>query len=246
MAADILLHKGMSRVMLPSSFTEKILPYKIQPLKRHLIIKEKKWIKAVNSISLISKVDSAVAGLEFDLYLDTLKNKFFVYHDSSGVSIESIDQLLTVYKKRGLKSSLWFDLKNISTLNCKKAIELLDELDDSFSLKEKTIIETSDATCLTPVFHAGYFTSFYVPFFNPYEMKETDFIRTIDSVAALLIKHPACALSGYYFQYPALKKFFPNYPLLTWSDVSYSSVVSLTFNRSLRNDSMVKVILYNR
>ncbi len=246
MAVDVLLHKGMSRVMLPSSFTDKIKPYKIQPVNKPLIIKGKKWAKAVNSISLLQEIDSTVPGLEFDLYLDTIQNKFFVYHDSSGISSESIDQLLSLYKQRNLKSSMWFDLKNISAKNCNKAIRVLNNLHDSFSLKGKTIMETSVADCLTPLYDAGYYTSFYVPFFNPYEISENEFVHNMDSIAGLLVKHPACALSGYYFQYPALKKFFPSYPLLTWSDVSYSSVVSLSFNRSLQNDSMVKVILYNR
>ncbi len=245
MAVDIFLHKGMSRVMLPASFTNKIQPYGIQPAKQPLVIYQKKWLKAVNSTSLMLNLDSATAGLELDLYLDTLKNTFFVYHDSSNVSDESLEKLLSIYKQRNLKSSLWFDLKNLSYHNCRQALHVIDRLNDSFSIKGKTILETSDAACLTPLYKDGYYTSFYVPFFNPYELKETDFVNIMDSIANVLRKNSACAVSGYYFQYPALKKFFPNYPILTWSDISYSSIVSYTFNRSLQNDTLVKVILYN-
>lgn len=246
MAVDVILHKGMSRVMLPSSFTDKIQPYNIQPVHQPLKIDQKKWIKAMNSVSAMQEIDVAAPGIEFDLYLDTNAHTFFVYHDSANISKERLEQLLAVYKQRNLQSSIWFDLKNINTQNCTKAITLIQELNDSFSIMGKTILETSDGNCLTPLYNAGFYTSYYVPFFNPYEMKENDFVHMVDSVADVLKNHPACALSGYYFQYPALKKFFPSYPFLTWSDVSYSSIVSYTFNRTLQNDSMVKVILYNR
>ena len=246
MGVDILLHRGMSRVMLPASFTQRITPYLLKPFHREIRITEKAWDKAINSTEAVSRLDTKTPGFECDVYFDTSKHTFYVYHDSLRISHTTMDEILHAYKKQGLTASLWLDMKNLSNVNCAAANKEVDRLRDLFGMSGKMIIESSVPSCLESFYNSGYFTSYYVPFFNPYQEEEHKIISMIDSIAAVLKKYPACALSGYYFQYPALKKFFPNYPVLTWADRSWVSIVSLTFNHQLMNDSMVKVILYNK
>jgi hypothetical protein len=105
------------------------------------------------------------------------------------------------------------------------------------------IIESTAAENLAPFQEKGFFTSYYVPLFNPYLITEDSLVTILNAVSANLEKYPASAVSGYYFQYPVLKKFFPNYPILTWSTHSFS-LVSYAFNMQLKKDKMVKVVLY--
>jgi len=102
LATDVLLHQGMSRVILPESFTDKRSPITQLPAcknqlivkgKNQLIVKGKKWIKAVNNLQLAANIDSSCKGFETDVYFDTAKNTFFVYHDSSVISSLDIDRL---------------------------------------------------------------------------------------------------------------------------------------------------------
>lgn len=246
MGADILLHRGMSRVMLPSAFTEKIKPFNLDPVFNPVSITGKSWLKEVNTAERLQNLDPATPGFECDVYFDTTLHQYFVYHDSTKISGQRLDSLLSIYQQRDLKSSIWFDLKNLSNLNCNRAVAEMNRLHSIYDLSGKTIIESPEATCLQQFFNQHYFTSYYIPFFNPYKMEETQLVESLESIAATLKKYPTCAISGYYFQYPVLKKFFPNYPILTWSDRSRTSVVSLAFNRQLQQDSLVKVVLYNK
>ncbi len=80
--------------------------------------------------------------------------------------------------------------------------------------------------------------------FITYLLKENELNRIADSISNNLERYPVSALSGYYFQYPFLKKYFPTYPILTWADKSSLSVVSFIFNRSLQTEEHLKIILY--
>ena len=83
LALDIFLHRGITRVLLPDSFTNKRTPQNFVPYDRPLQVNSKEWIKAVNTLSRIEKIPSQAAGIEMDVYFDTIKNTFQVYHDSA-------------------------------------------------------------------------------------------------------------------------------------------------------------------
>lgn len=245
-ATDIILHKGMSRVMIPSSFTDKIVPLYINPLNKKLSKHEKEWAQGINKPEAIKMLDSTVAGFEMDVFIDTTKRALYAYHDSDFNSHPLVMDLLSIYSQKKMKVPVWLDLKNLNQHNKQIALSLINVVRDSFSLKNKMIIESSSASSLNIFSNEDYFTSYYIPYFNPYLIKEPQLVNYIRCIADSLQKYPTAAVSGYYFQYPVLKKFFPNYPILTWSDQYKASVVAYTFNRQLRNDSMVKVILYHK
>ncbi len=242
---DIILHKGIGRVMLPDNFTSKLVPYTLPVCHSPLINKEKDWVKAVNNIAAIKNITTATNGIEWDVYFDTTKKHFEVYHDSSAPSTLPVDSLLEYYVEQKLQANIWFDFKNLSPHNVEASLKELQRLQNLYSLQQKLIIESSSAKELSYFCKSGYFTCYYVPLFNPYELEESALITTIDAIAKNLKQYPASALSGYYFQYPILKKIFPTYPILTWLNRSEASLVSYFFNRQLKNDSMVKVVLYS-
>lgn len=241
---DVILHKGMSRVIIPDTFTDKIMPVNLPVCDRPLLKKDKHWIKAVDNIELMKKLPANTAGIECDVYFDIQKNYFEVYHDSSKRSTLNLDSLLSMYASQKLDANLWFDFKNLDEANAFPSLAEIKRLQHKYKIGNQLIIESSSPQYLRSFCESGFYTSYYVPFFNPYYANESDLIHFTDSVRNNLIKYPVSALSGYYFQYPVLKKFFPNYPILTWIDHASLSVVSYFFKRQLDNDESIKVILY--
>ena len=106
------------------------------------------------------------------------------------------------------------------------------------------IIESSSPANLTAFCDSGFFTSYYAPNFNPYQIQEDTLVNFIDIMANNLKKYRVTALSGYYFQYPVLKKYFPNFPILTWTDKSNISLITRVFNKHLENEQQIKIVLY--
>lgn len=241
---DVFLHKGMSRVIIPDNFTSKRASqnpdYCVQPL----VIKNKDWVKAVNTQELMQNLDSTVAGLEMDVYFDKSKNNFFVYHDSSSMSTQSLQQQLDVYRSRKLSASMWLDFKNLSDSNEIAALQKLMEFRNDYQLQNKMIVESPNIKNLNSFCNQGFYTSFYVPYFNPYLMEEDALVKEIDTIGLLLKNNKVSALSGYYFQIPMLKKFFPTADLLTWAENSSFSLVAPVFNHQLMADDQIKIVLH--
>ena len=241
---DVFLHKGMSRVIIPERFTNKRAPQNPAFCVQPLIIKSKDWVKAVNTEALMQAQDSTSAGLEMDVYFDKSKNSFFVYHDSSNISAQSLEQQLDVYRSRKLTASVWLDFKNLNHSNEVAALQKLMEFRNRYQLQNKLIVESTNIKNLNAYCENGFFTSYYVPYFNPYLMDEDAIVKQIDDISFLLKTNKVSALSGYYFQIPMLKRFFPTANLLTWAENSSFSLVAPVFNHQLMADEQIKIVLH--
>lgn len=245
LATDILLHKGMSRTILPETFTGKRFAQADIPLcKQTLQIKGKNWLKAINNIAKANALDSLSNGIEIDVYFDTAQNQFFVYHDSSAMSKTTLPEILSVINQKKINISVWLDFKNLFEYNTLPSLRHLVILRNEFQLNNKLIIESPNLQNLQAFCDSGFYTSYYTPFFNPYLEDESAQIKMIDSMASLLKKYRVSALSGYYFQTAFLKKYFPVFPILTWTDDSKLSLVNNVFNKKLEADDNVKIILH--
>ncbi len=245
LGVDIILHKGMSRVMLPESFTEKRSPSANKPgCTATLLSTNKSWIKAVNNVSLVNSLDSSKGGIEMDVYFDTAKNTFFVYHDSSAISTTTALEILTSIAKQYPQFSVWFDFKNLNSSNLDKSLTHLKNLRKQLGLNNKIVVESSDIKLLSTFCENGFYSSYYTPFFNPYQDEELELLKQIDSISSLTKSYKVNALSGYYFQAPFLRKYFPNFPVLTWTDQPDISIISTLFNRQLLGDDQIQVVLY--
>lgn len=243
-AVDVFTHKGLTRALLPSDFTTKHKPVVIAPGRQTLNITGKKWVKAVNTPERMKAIATDAPGIEMDVYFDTVKKQLLVYHDSAAYSTTNIEQLLTIYRQQKLTASLWLDFKNLSTGNQQLSLQYISFLRKEYQLENKIIVESSQPALLQEFNRNGFFTSYYVPFFNPYLANDEAIVQYIDTIAANLHQYPTSALSGYYFQYPLLKKFFPAMPVLLWTDKPGISIVANMFNQQLMNDTVVKIVLY--
>lgn len=241
---DIVLHRGMSRVILPASFSDKIKAVNLPVCKRPLVQKDKHWIKVKHDTLWLHKIPANTAGIEMDVVFNALKKSFEVYPDSSFSTTLYLDSMLLSYSENKLQSNIWLAFKNLNPANTAASLQELIRLRNKYQLANQVIIESPVAASLKSFCDSGFFTAYAVPFFNPYQAVETEIIHFTDSIRNSLSAYPASAVSATYYQYPVLKKFFPNYPILTRADNVSLSVVSYVFKRQLENEENIKVILY--
>ncbi len=244
LAADLWLHKGEARVWWPDNFpVDK--NYIIGPVNRNQLINSgRQWVQGVNTIEKLNGLPAETNGLECDVYFNLQKGIFEVHHDPDKSTGLGLDSLLTAYRRKKLAASVWLDFKNLVPANQQPALTELIRLRDKFGLQHKLLVESMQADPLAAFSDSGFFTSYYTPLFNPYLNSLQASGEWTDSLAAALHRSKADALSGYYFQYPMLKKYFPNYRILTWATRSRFSLVNGLFRRKLNNDRGLFIVLY--
>lgn len=236
--ADVLLHRSISRVILPAGFSDKIKPVELATCKAPLNSGNKHWAGDINSVSQATQLAADIKGIECSIYFDTTDNHFKTSIISGNPGI-IIDSLLSGFKGY----AIWFECVNLSAANCTAALHEMIRIRKEFQLAEQMIIESKDARCLRSFCDSGFFSSLQTPLFNPYQSTETELISFTDSIRNALKANPVSAISCHYFQYPILKKFFPGYPILTRVDNTSISLVSYVFMKQLEHDNAIKVIL---
>ena len=241
--ADIVLHRGMSRVILPASFSDKIKAISLPVCNRPLVQKDKHWIKLNHDTLWLNKLPANTPGIAMDVVFNPLKQCFELYPDSNFSATIYLDSMLLSYTEKKWQSNIWLAFKNLDPANAAASLQEMIRLKNKYKLANQVIIESPVAASLKSFCDSGFFTAYAVPFFNPYHAVEREIIHFADSIRKSLSAYPASAVSATYFQYPVLKKFFPNYPILTRADNVSISVVSYVFKRQLENEENIKVIL---
>lgn len=240
---DVLQHKGQARVLFPKEFPGS--QYQIIPYQSiiHLTSRGKNWIKGVNTKEQLNKLDQDVAGFECDVYFDTASKSFDVHHDPDKSIGYGLNELLQTYQQRNLQANIWLDIKNLDQSNDTLALQNLLLLRNKYRLQSKILVESGHAEVLTSFCDSGFFTSYYVPFFNPYQITNDKVKVWADSIVSIIRKAKVDALSGYYFQSSFLNHYFPKYPVLTWVDKPSFSLVNLLFQRKLNADTSIFIML---
>jgi heptose-I-phosphate ethanolaminephosphotransferase len=242
---DAYVHKGMLRVLLPSSFHQQVLAPQLPQCASSLLHKGGKWKKGVNAPNALPEGIQEYDGVEMDAYFDTAKADYLLFHDSSESQRLPIEIMIRSLADKGFSGSLWLDFKNLSAENEKAALVRLVALTRNYQLNSKVIVESGHPELLQSFCREGFFTSYYVPFFNPYLMNAEERTANAQLIAKQCTVYPVSALSGYYFQYPFLKEGFPAIPLLTWVDNPRWSLVNYFFQRKLHQDPSLQIVLTN-
>jgi hypothetical protein len=241
---DILQHKGLVRVMISKDFPA----YKIDsgfPASTNILINTgKDWVKAIDTKELMVGLDKKTTGLECDVYFDSQKNDFDVHHDESNSIGLNLDNLLQVYKDKGLSASVWLDLKNLKDSNAMPALKELMRLRSKYELTNKILVESKWPERLTPFSDSGFATAYYTPFFNPYLLNNDSLQHLVDDLSTVISRSKVNFLTGYYFQYPFLQYYFPNYPLLIWSPNDKFSIINWWYKKRIRASKAVFISLY--
>ena len=242
---DIFLHKGLLRFLIPKDF-ENYKIGNIEPLKNnYLINRNKNWVKAVNTTYKMETIEKEISGIELDIYYDTLKNIFDVHHDPDNSIGQNFEDLLIIYKRKRLEASLWIDFKNLQLSNSSKSMKLLTALSMKYQLQNKILVESSHPNLLQIFSQNQFYTSYYVPSFNPYLSSNKNNKVMLDSITLLLKKYPVNAISGYYYQMPFLHHYFPSFPILSWAPNDKWSFVNWFYKNNINSDSTAFIVLYN-
>lgn len=232
---DGIMHKGMVRVMIPTEFLDSPQSSQGVSLRTLLLNNNKEWMKAVNTPQRMNKVSGETSGIEMDIYFDSLTKTFSVHHNIEDTVYYQFEELLKWYHKEGLTASIWMDFKNLSSQNQQEALEMLILLQHKYHLENKILVESSYPELLIPFAEQKFYTSYYVPYFNPYLVDKDSLKIIFNRIQYHLASSKVQALSGYYFQYPFLHERFPNYPLLIWGSNDKWSVVNMIYRRFIEN-----------
>ncbi len=241
---DVWQHKGLTRVLLPQKIPVFTNGAKFQ--ETHFIInKDKSWVKGVNTIERMkNKLNKNSGGMECDVYFDTLKMIFDVHHDvdkSTGLDLES---LLKEYQRLNLQASIWLDFKNLNDFTAVPALNKLRQLRDKYQLQNKILVESGQPDLLNKFNVNEFYTSYYVPVFNPYLLDDRSLKFYTDSIYKVIRNSSVNALSGYYFQYSFLAKNFPGYDILLWAPDDRFSLVNWLFKKKIAADRDAYIVLY--
>jgi hypothetical protein len=242
---DAYVHKGMLRVLLPSPFHQEVLVSERSPCTSSLLHQRGKWKKGVNAPNAIPQRIQEYNGVEMDAYFDTAKVDYLIFHDSLESQRLPIETMIRSLADKRYSGSLWLDIKNLGVENEKAALVRLVELARNYQLHSRVVVESGHPELLQSFCREGFFTSYYVPFFNPYLMRPDELTAKALLIATQCKNYPVSALSGYYFQYPFLKESFPGMPLLIWVNDPRWSLVNYFFQRKLRQDSSLQIVLTN-
>lgn len=243
LVVDVLQHKGQTRVLFSKNFPEFKMEALLPQSKSILINKDKNWKKGVNTKEQLNELNLDEAGFECDVYFDTATKSFDIHHDPNKSIGYSLDNLLQLYQQKKMQASIWLDIKNLNDLNAAMVMQSLIELRNKYYLQNKILLESGRADLLTKFSDSSFFTSYYVPFFNPYKINDQQTQLLADSIASVISKAKINALSGYYFQCGFLKYYFSKYPVLTWVDKAPFSLINFLFQKKIAADKSIFIVL---
>lgn len=240
---DVLQHKGQTRVLFPKDFSEP--DYVIMQLHStsKIVNKNKNWKKGINTREQLNKLNIELAGFECDVYFDTVTRSFDVQHDADKSIGYKLNDLLQLHQQKKMQAGIWLDIKNLHDSNAALILRELIKLRNEYGLMDRLLVESGRADLLTAFSDSNFFTSYYVPFFNPYTINKKELTLWGDSIASVISKSRINALSGYYFQSSFLSHYFYQYKVLTWVDEFSFSLVNMLFQRKISADTSVFIVL---
>jgi hypothetical protein len=204
---------------------------------------KKVWLHRVNSISRAKIIQEKYKGLEMDVVYDSDKDCFDVHHHKFPSINLCFDELLQNLQDPQ-QHYFWLDFKNLESSNRKMALANLKKLSDKYKIKENIIVESSDPVLLSSFTDENFYTSYYLPAFNPFYADADSIKRYVKEIDDNLSRSRVNAISGYYFQYPFMEKYFPEADLLVWHIIEEKTdLFSYLIRERLILNSQIKVVL---
>jgi hypothetical protein len=177
----------------------------------------------VNSIGKLDDIwQVGFRSFECDVrFGDNAQDRYVLGHDFGDGGVDFEDLLLSKNYKEIKK--IWLDFKNLDKDNYIKALDVLNNLDKKYSLKNKLIVESGTKGEFFKVFYdSGYHTSYYTPtslIKKLLKQNDTDGMHNLaDNIAKQVKAQHTSAVSFYHEIYPFIKEYLE--PLLP-NDVVY-------------------------
>ena len=185
----------------------------VQQIKEHnlenLVIPHR--INSLNRLRKVQKMGFSSWELDLVFYIEEGKAVFRVKHDDDSLTAVCLREYLQNTELNEVEK-LWFDVKNINENTIQGVYNCLEQIDESFEIKHRVILETNYKGTSFKIFHdAGWHTSYYLPYFTI-----NDWIKSGDSTsqrnyAIKLIKQineqELSAISFDVICYPFVKKY---------------------------------------
>lgn len=141
------------------------------------------------------------------------------------------------------RAKIWLDFKNLSDKNAKQALQELIKICKQTRFKHGDIIvESGDYKALSAFKKAGFYTSYYVPYYDEALLKtnEQERAKISAELRAITASGAVNALSFPHYLYEFIKSLWLKCDLLTWNDGK--SWRENTAEKAF-SDSQIKVIL---
>lgn len=191
----------------------------------------------VDSLTLLRANMGRDDGYEIDMHFR--QGKLLIGHNPEDLTDLSFEKMLQEIPEPA-RYVFWLDLKNLEEANRTEILKHLAYLIDTYSLKDRLIVESKNVSVLTTMRGRGFYTSYYLPFPNRYRPSQKDAIM----LAETLRKYPVDAVSSFGSLSPFMEHYFPHVPFLAWwwgplRDFFYTGWI----DERLMEKSQVKVLI---
>jgi hypothetical protein len=208
-----------------------------------IAFREKVWLHRVNSVERIKRTQDKYEGLEIDVSYNQKDGCFDVHHISVPSENLCLETLLENIKKPS-GHYYWLDFKNLDSSNVIASLSALESISKKYQIRRKIVVEAGSPELLTFFTEKGYYTSYYIPDFDPYNEDSASIIKHAREIAARINSGKVCAVSGYFYQYPFLTRYFSGKDILVWHiNEDPLNIFEFMMRRKLMNNNQVKVIL---
>lgn len=234
--------------------------------KAQFLVPNKIWLHRVDELAKLERYFGEYGNFEIDVHFFDESSARQVgkekpYFDVGGDGVEKSIGLdlaqmleLIVAKNKAFygnakhhknTSKIWVDFKNLDSYNAKPALkELLRIVESSGFGRENIIVESRDFVALKVFKGAGFYTSYYVPYYTQDELKSDDTIKAhLENVAT---SGSVNALSFPYYLYDFIKSLGlkntqgREIDLLSWNE---GQDWRKNMEQKAFSDSQIKVIL---
>ncbi len=129
-------------------------------------VRSKIWSHRTNTLGALLEAEEVFSGVEMDVVFHSDDNRFHVRHPPAPDTGLTLGDMLAVSFANRPDMRLWFDWKNASETNIEAAIARLDDLDRTFRIKGRALVETDSNAVfgsISSISAAGYVHGYYLP-----------------------------------------------------------------------------------
>ena len=199
------------------------------------------WLHRVDSVERVKFAEGRYQGIEIDVVFDSNARTFDVGHPpvpSIGLSLET---LIASLEGPG-QHFYWIDIKNLTPENKRQAAFELSRIAQRFSIIARMIVESPQLEHLDEFSRQGFYTSYYLPFINPYALPREELKDYVSGIGRRLARSQVNAISSDHLQYELISRYFPDYDVLLWYPTKNFIAYAIR-ERKLLADPRVKVLL---
>jgi hypothetical protein len=243
LSADVLLHRGETRMLISGGSKEKIGPYRLPVSEIKLQPGFSKNVVAVHTIDDILHRNNDDHGIYLQLK----------WIDKSGYSAAgnallnySLDSLISLHTAKQNSGFCIFDVSGINESNQELIYQELKNTEQRFHLRNRILVASDNTKMLQFLHEKGFYPALITPAFDPTIASEEEKKIYCDLLAKQLQENGVDVLITGLKNYSFLRKVFPTQRLITKTGNEDLSLVGYFTKRHLEKDSMVLLTIYEK